>query len=100
MDLYKKNHYPILLELKKRGEILDLAADYPLYHAGETARWDFRFTIVFKSFDAAHDNMISDQITKELYLDQETFKKEEQRRFQLIVEHMDVPLKTETFSDW
>lgn len=100
MDLYKKNHYPILAELKKRGEIIDLAAAYPLYHTGEAARWDFRFTIVFKDFDAVHDNPVSDQIIKELYPDQETFKKEEQRRFQLIVEHMDVPLKLETFSDW
>jgi len=26
MDLYKKNHYPILKELKKQGEILDMKA--------------------------------------------------------------------------
>jgi len=100
MELYKKNHYPILAELKKRGEVIELAAAYPLNHTGEASRWDFRFTIVFKNFDAAHDNPVSDQIIKELYPDQETFKKEEQRRFQLIVEHMDVPLKLETFSEW
>ncbi len=100
MDLYKKNHYPILLELKKRGEIMDLAAAYPLYHTGEEGRWDFRFTIVFKNFDAVHDNPVSDQIIKEFYPDQKKFREEEERRFQLIVEHMDIPLKLEKFSDW
>lgn len=100
MQLYKKNHYPILAELKERGQIIDFSAVYPLYHTGETSRWDFRFTIVFKDFDAAHNDDTSDEIIKELYPDQEKFGKEEQRRFELIVEHLDVPLKIETFSDW
>ena len=100
VDLYKKNHYPILAELKERGEILDFSAAYPLYHTGESSRWDFRFTIVFKDFEAAHSDDHSEQIIKELYPDQQKFKQEEQRRFELIIEHLDVPLKMETFSDW
>ncbi|MDH3649208.1 MAG: hypothetical protein OEQ53_05965 [Saprospiraceae bacterium] len=100
LDLYKKNHYPILAELKKRGEIIGMSAAYPLYHSGESLRWDFRFTIVFKDFEAAHNDEISEEITLELYPDQDNFKKEEQRRFELFLEHLDVPLKIETFSDW
>ena len=100
LELYKKNHYPILVEMKGRGEIIDLSADYPLYHAGESARWDFRFTIVFKDFVAAHNSDLSQELAEKLYPDQENFKKEEQRRFELIVEHMDVPLRVETFRDW
>jgi len=100
LELYKKNHYPILVEMKERGEIIDLSAVYSLYHAGESARWDFRFTIVFKDFDAAHNSDLSEEIVEKLYPDQENFKKEEQRRFELIVEHMDVPLRVETFRDW
>ncbi len=30
LQLYKKNHYPILAELKERGEIIDFSAVYPL----------------------------------------------------------------------
>ena len=100
LQLYKKNHYPILTELKDRGEIINFSAVYPLYHTGESSRWDFRFTIVFKDFEAAHSDEFSKEIIKKLYPDQEKFKTEEQRRFELIVEHMDVPLKLETFLDW
>ena len=100
LELYKKNHYPILVEMKDQGEIIDLLAVYPLYHAGESARWDFRFTIVFKDFEAAHNDVLSKEIVEKLYPEQDNFKKEEQRRFELIVEHMDVPLKVETFRDW
>ncbi len=100
LQLYKKNHYPILAELKDQGEIIDLSAVYPLHHTGESTRWDFRFTIVFKDFEAANSDDLSKEIIKKLYPDQEKFKEEEQRRFELIVEHLDVPLKLETFLDW
>lgn len=100
LQLYKKNHYPILAELKDRGEIIDFSAVYPLYHSGESTRWDFRFTITFKDFEAAHNDEYSKEIIQKLYPDQEKFKKEEQRRFEIIVEHLDVPLKVETFLDW
>lgn len=100
MDLYKKNHYPILAKMQEQGEIVRMAAVYPLNHAGESGRWDFRFTIVFKNFDAAHNSEISDQIGKELYPDQETFKQEEQLRFQLILEHLDVPLDVDDLEEW
>ena len=46
-----------------------------------------------------HDNPVSDQIIKELYPDQETFKKEEQRRFQLILEQISVFLDQELHTD-
>jgi len=100
LQLYKKNHYPILVELKDRGQIIDFSAVYPLYHSGESSRWDFRFTIVFKDFDAAHRDDISKEIANKLYPNQEEFRKEEKRRFELIEEHIDVPLKRETFLDW
>ena len=100
IELYKRNHYPILVELQKRGEIIDLSADYPLVHTGESNRWDFRFTIVFKDFDAAHSDEFSEEILQKLYPDREKFNQEEQRRFELIIEHLDVPLKLESFSDW
>ena len=100
MDFYKKNHYPILAKMQEQGEIVGMAAVYPLYHTGESVRWDFRFTIVFKDFDAAHNSEVSEQIAEELYPDQETFKNEEQRRFQLILEHLDVPLKVDVLEEW
>jgi hypothetical protein len=100
MELYKKNHYPILKELKKRGEIQDMKAVYPINHASESGRWDFRYTIVFKDFAASRNQALSKSITLELYPDQEKFKKEEQRRFEILQEHIDVPIREDNLSEW
>lgn len=101
LDLYKKNHYPILKRLQKLGYIREMSAAFPINHAGEDKRWDFRFTIVFKDAVAAlPDAALDAAIVKELYPDQETFKKEEQRRFELLIEHMDVPIEVDDLAKW
>lgn len=101
LDLYKKNHYPILVKLKEMGRIVDLQAARPFYHASEASRWDFRFTIVWKNAEVAHDLDFDDEpIIEALYPDRETFEKEEQRRFELLIEHMDVPVVSYDLSEW
>ena len=100
LDLYKKNHYPILKELKKQGQILDMKADFPINHAPESARWDFRYTITFRNYAASRNKALSDAIGLQLYPDQEKFKKEEQRRFEILLEHMDVPIRSEKPEEW
>ncbi|HMY72896.1 MAG TPA: hypothetical protein PLQ88_13855, partial [Blastocatellia bacterium] len=62
------------------------------YHATEDGRWDFRVTITFKSAAAFHSPSGEDEIIKKLYPDQTTFKREEQRRFEILISHWDVPL--------
>lgn len=100
MDLYKRNHYPILQRLAKMGRIVSMSAAYPVNHASEAARWDLRFTIVWKDAATAYDDFDQAPIVKELYKDQEKFKKEEQRRFEILVEHMDVPVFLDDLKDW
>ena len=100
LELYKKNHYPILLKLKEMGRIVDMQAAYPFYHGAEAARWDFRFTIVWKNTEIAHEDFDESPIIAELYPDQELFEKEEQRRFELLIEHMDIPIVSDDFSEW
>lgn len=101
MDLYKKNHYPILVREMEMGRIVDMYAAYPVNHAGEEARWDFRYTIVFRSAADAYASAVdTDAIIEELYPDRATFEREEQRRFQLLLEHMDVPISRDDLSDW
>jgi len=100
LDLYKKNHYPILQRYQKLGRIQSMSAASPINHAGEATRWDFRFTIVWKDAATAHEEFDESSIVKELYPDQATFKKEEQRRFELLVEHMDVPVALDDLKTW
>jgi hypothetical protein len=90
--LFKKNHLPVLKKQIEMGRMLKVTAVKPRYHNTEDGRWDYRVTIVFKNLAAAHDSTSEDALIKQLYPDQETFKKEEQRRFEILLAHWDVPL--------
>lgn len=100
LALYKKNHLPVLRKLKERGDILSVTAAFPVNHMGEDKRWDMRVTITYRDVIAATADPGDRPWIKELFPDQETFKKEEQRRFELLVEHMDVPITVENTDDW
>jgi hypothetical protein len=91
--LYRKNHLPVLKKLMEKGRILKLSAVRPRYHATEDSRWDYRVTIVFKDAVVAHDTSFEQEVRKELFPDQEAFKKEEQRRFEILQAHWDVPVE-------
>lgn len=91
--LFKKNHYPVLRKELELGRILQVRADQPRYHTTEDGRWDYRITIVFKNAAIANDNFDASEIIKQLYPDQDTYKKEEQRRFEILDAHWDLPVK-------
>ena len=91
--LFKKNHYPVLKKEIELGRILKVFAQVPRYHATEDGRWDFRTTIVFKNSQIANDDFDSAPLLKQLFPDQESYKKEEQRRFEILDAHWDVPIK-------
>ena len=98
--LFRKNHYPILQRLKESGEILEMHAAFPVHHDGEADRWDMRFTIVYANPKHTYEYVYGPDLIEELYPDQETFKLEEQRRFALLLQHTDVPVRIDDLSDW
>jgi len=93
ITLFRKNHYPVLKKEVELGRMLRVSAVAPVYHTTEDGRWDYRVTIVYKSAAVAHDNFDSAALIKQLYPDQETYKKEEQRRFEILDAHWDLPIK-------
>ena len=59
----------------------------------EDARWDYRVTIVFKNSTlATTSNPDEEALIKQLYPDQATYKREEQRRFEILLAHWDLPV--------
>jgi hypothetical protein len=88
----KKNHFPVLKKQMETGRILSVTAVKPRYHATEEGRWDYRVTIVFKNIAAGLDQASEEAIIKRLFPDQETYKREEQRRFEILLGHWDVPV--------
>jgi len=93
LALFKKNHYPVLKKEMELGRMLKVSMVTPRYHMTEDERWDYRVTIVFKNAAIANDNFDSSTIIKQLYPDQEKYKSEEQRRFEILDAHWDLPIK-------
>jgi hypothetical protein len=93
ISLFRKNHYPLLKKQVEMGRMLKVTAVSPRYHATEDGRWDYRVTIVFKNATVANDGFDEKVLIKQLYPDQETYKKEEQRRFEILDAHWDLPIK-------
>ena len=93
LTLFKKNHYPVLKKEMELGRMLKVTMAAPRFHATEDGRWDFRVTIVYKNAAIANDNFDSAALIKQLFPDQDTYKKEEQRRFEILDSHTDVPIK-------
>ena len=93
LTLFKKNHYPVLKKEIEMGRILRVTMAAPRLHSTEDGRWDYRVTIVFKSAAVANDNFDTEALLRQLYPDQESYKKEEQRRFVILDGHWDVPIK-------
>ena len=93
ITLFRKNHYPLLKREVEMGRLLKVTAVAPVYHTTEDGRWDYRVTIVYKNAAVANDGYDSTALQKQLFPDQETYKKEEQRRFEILEAHWDLPLK-------
>ena len=93
LRLFKKNHYPLLKKQVEMGRMLKVWMDTPRYHSTEDGRWDYRVTIVFKNSSAANDPFDEEGIKRQLYPDQEAYQKEEQRRFEILDAHWDLPIK-------
>jgi hypothetical protein len=93
LTLFKKNHYPVLRKEMEMGRILRVSMTAPRLHSTEDGRWDYRVTIVFKSAAIANDSFDSEGILRQLYPDQDSYKKEEQRRFEILDAHWDLPIK-------
>lgn len=93
LDLFLKNHYPLLKKEVDAGRMLSVKIETPANHMTEDSRWDYRVTIKFKnSTIATTANPDEEAQIKQLWPDQEKYKREEQRRFEILLAHWDLPV--------
>ena len=93
LDLFLKNHYPLLKKIASTGRILSVGIESPAYHTTEDGRWDYRVTIRYKnSTVATTSNPDEEALIKQLWPDQAAYKREEQRRFEILASHWDLPV--------
>lgn len=90
--LLAKNHLPVLREEIKAGRIVNVKTYVPTYHGDGRADWTFAVAITYKDVAAFVGPSGEDAIQRRLYPDRATFLKEEQRRFEILDAHWDVPL--------
>jgi hypothetical protein len=93
LQLFLKNHYPLLRKIVENGRMTSVKIEQPANHMTEDARWDYRVTIRFSnSTMATTANPDEDRLIKQLWPDQEVYKREEQRRFEILLAHWDLPV--------
>ena len=93
LQLFLKNHYPLLQKLVENGRVLSVKIEQPSNHMTEESRWDYRVTIRYKNSTLATTaNPDEDRLIKQLWPDQGTYQREEQRRFEILLAHWDLPV--------
>ena len=89
LDLFQRNHYPILKAQLDAGVYTRVRTYVPENHGDGRADWTFAVELVRAANPPRFDEAAA---LKKLFPNQGKFKKEEQRRFELLVAHWDVPL--------
>jgi hypothetical protein len=93
LHLFLKNHYPLLQKIIESGRMISVKIETPANHMTEDARWDYRVSIRFKNSTVATTaNPDENSVIAQLWPDQVTYKREEQRRFEILLAHWDLPV--------
>ena len=90
LDLFQRNHYPILKAKEKAGQYRSVRTFVPEFHGDGRADWTFAVELVVPPNPPATPT--DDEIISKLYPDRAKFTREEQRRFEILAAHWDVPL--------
>jgi hypothetical protein len=92
VELFDRNHWPVLRDQLATGRFLAVEASTPRFHGAGDAGWDFLVTITYRDWAAveAHSDA---EIAARLFTDIERHRAEERRRFELLEAHWDVVLQ-------
>lgn len=90
-QLFKKNQLSLLERQKQLGYVKEYTVYAPSLHTSEDSRWDYRIIIVRASADAP-PGQSEGEVAKQLFPDQTTYKREENRRWELTANHWDLPI--------
>jgi hypothetical protein len=92
VELFERNHWPLLRAQLEAGRLLDVHAYEPRFHGDGRQDWTFEVTITYRDW-ASMEEHTDPAIVRRLYPDAAKLAREEQRRFELIEAHWDTPLE-------
>ena len=90
-QLFKKYQIAILNREKELGYVTSYTLYRPGLHTGEDSRWEYRIVITYKNISSSTHGS---EVEKQLFPDQATMKREENRRWELTEAHYDLPIHT------
>jgi hypothetical protein len=89
LELYKKNHNPILSQLMKEGILKSEKLYERRFHAASPA-WDYKVVMVWRDWSALEQAPQREpQIIRSLYPNQEDHDRQERRRWEITEQHWD-----------
>ena len=88
-DIFRKYQLAILDREKALGYVLDYRVYHPQLHTDEAARWDYRVEITYRDYPAS---LHEEEVTRVLFPDTTTLKRDENRRWALTENHWDLPI--------
>ena len=95
LDLFQRNHYPLLKAREKAGQYLSVKTFVPEFHGDGRGDWTFAVELVVPP--NAPTTPTNEEFIAKMYPDRAKFDREEQRRFEILVAHYDVPLNRVDF---
>ena len=86
LELYKKNHWPVLSAEIDDGSLISVDIDAQQFAPPGGHKWDYRVTMVFTNILYRHEFLerSQEEIIDRLYPDRERFDLEERRRMEII----------------
>jgi hypothetical protein len=95
LDLFQRNHYPLLKAREKAGQYRSVRTFVPEFHGDGRADWTFAVELVVPP--NAPTTPTNEDFIAKMYPDRAKFDREEQRRFEILLAHWDVPLNRVDF---
>jgi len=92
VQLFERNHLPILQAQVEEGRLLEVRRYVPRFHGDGRGDWDVLVTITYRDWEAVESHSEA-EIARRLFPDQERYRAEERRRFELLEAHWDVALE-------
>jgi hypothetical protein len=89
-QIFQKYQIATLNKEKELGGVLKYEVFRPGLHTSEDHRWDYRIVIYYKDVGSSSQG---GKVEKQLFPDQATLKREEQRRWELTEVHWDLPIR-------
>ena len=92
-QIFQKYQLGELDALKRSGDVVSYSVYRANLHMDEAARWDYRVIVVFKEFNTVSTLLQrEDQLVLQLFPDVATRKAAEMRRWDLTLNHWDLPI--------